>query len=83
MAVSHADGPAAGLAAIDAIDRADDLKGDLSTYPYFHSARGEMLLQLDRRAEAADCFRSAIEVCRNDAEVTHLEARLSVAAAPH
>ena len=40
-------------------------------------------LQLDRRAEAADCFRSAIEVCRNDAEVTHLRARLSVAAAPH
>ena len=77
VAVSHADGPAAGLAAIDAIAEADDLRGDLSTYPYFHSARGEMLLQLDRRAEAAACFRSAIDVCHNDTELTHLRARLA------
>ena len=77
VAVSHADGPAAGLAAIDAIAEADDLRGDLSTYPYFHSARGEMLLQLDRRADAAACFRSAIHVCHNDTELTHLLARLA------
>ncbi len=79
VAVSHADGPAAGLAAIDAIEAADDLEGDLSDYPYFHSARGEMLLRLDRRREAAACIRSAIDVCHNDTERAHLQARLAAA----
>jgi len=79
VAVSHADGPGAGLAAIDAIEAADDLRGDLSAYPYFHSARGEMLLQLDRGSEAADSFRTAIDVCHNDTEATHLRARLEAA----
>lgn len=79
VAVSHADGPAAGLAAIDAIAGADDLEGDLSAYPYFHSARGETLLRLGRWQEAADSFRVAIDVCRNDPEATHLRARLDAA----
>ncbi len=79
VAVSHADGPGAGLAAMDAIARADDLEGDLSAYPYFHSARGEMLLRLDRRHEAADSFRIALDVCRNDTEAAHLRTRLEAA----
>ena len=79
VAVSHADGPAAGLAAIDAIDRADDLEGDLSAYPYYHSAKGEILLRLDRGSEAADCFRAAIDLGGSEAERAHLRARLDVA----
>ena len=76
IAISHADGPAVGLAAIDRIVRADDLDGDLTAYPYFHSSRAELLHRLGRDDEARVAFARAIEHSTNDAQRTHLGHRL-------
>ncbi len=75
VAVSHADGPAAGLAAIEAIGHADDLDTTLTAYPYFHSARAELLLQLGRPTEAVAAFDEAIAVSANGTELAHLRSR--------
>jgi len=54
VAVAEANGNEAGLRALEKIHDADDLEGDLQQYPYFHSARGELLHRLGRRAVAVD-----------------------------
>ncbi len=51
-----ADGPEAGLALVDA------LGGELDGYHLFHAARADLLRRLDRRAEAADAYRRALEL---------------------
>ncbi len=72
-AIGHRDGPAAGLAEIDALSDAD--RTELATYPYLHAARAEFLRRLgsDRDADAA--FDAAIAASQNDAERRHLERR--------
>ena len=50
VAVAEVDGPAAGLAAVDA------LGGDLGRYHLFHATRADLLRRLGRRDEAADAY---------------------------
>jgi RNA polymerase sigma-70 factor (ECF subfamily) len=75
VAVAEADGPHEGLRAIDAIAAADDLGGELETYPYLHSSRAEFLARLGRADEASSEFDLALAICGNEAERTHLEQR--------
>ena len=72
IAVAECDGPAAGLAAVDAL-AADPA---LATYHYLPAARAELLDRLGRRPEAAAAFREAVALAVNPVEVRHLEARL-------
>jgi RNA polymerase sigma-70 factor (ECF subfamily) len=53
-AVAMADGPAIGLALMDAL--AED--GSLDMYPYLHAARADLLRRLGRRSEAAVAYRA-------------------------
>ena len=76
VAVSYADSAVAGLAALDAISAADDIGEDLTSYPYFHSARGELLDRVGRRADALQAFDLALAHSRNTAEQRHLHTRL-------
>ncbi len=76
VAISMADGPAAGLPLVDA------LSGELSEYHLFHAARADMLRRLGRDAEAADAYRSALGRATNQAERAFLEGRLAPGA-PH
>ncbi len=77
VAVSHADGPAVGLAAIDAIPSADDLDGDLADYPYFYSSRAELLARVDRLDDARLAFERALALSTSDAQSHHLRRRLA------
>jgi RNA polymerase sigma-70 factor, ECF subfamily len=64
VAVSMADGPAAGLALVDAI--ADDPA--LSAYHLLPSVRGDLLLKLGRAAEARAELERAASLTRNARE---------------
>ena len=77
VAVAQADGPAVGLAAIEAIAAADDLDSDLADYPYFHTARAELLVELDREDEAGTAFERARELSTNDAQIRHIGRRVA------
>jgi RNA polymerase sigma factor (sigma-70 family) len=63
VAVSRADGPAAGLERLEALADVDSLQ----RYPLFHAARGDVLERLDRPAEAAAAFHRAAELESNAA----------------
>ena len=56
VAIAMADGPAAGLALIDAIGAT----GDLSDYYLMWSARADLLRRLERWSEAAESYRAAL-----------------------
>ena len=71
LAVSYAEGPDAGLAAIEAIDHG----GELDTYPYLHAGRAELLARLGRSAEAIASYDEALRLTTNDSERAHLERR--------
>jgi RNA polymerase sigma-70 factor (ECF subfamily) len=71
-AVAMRDGPATGLAMIDAITPADALDG----YLYLHAARGDLLRRLERWSEAAAAYRRALELASNGAERSFLSGRL-------
>ena len=70
IAVGEADGPALGLALIDELEPA------LSGYHSFHAARADSLRRLGRTVEAAEAYRSAIELAGNTAEIAFLTRRL-------
>ncbi|MGO8752041.1 MAG: RNA polymerase sigma factor [Terriglobia bacterium] len=72
VAVAMRDGPAAGLALIDAILA----RGDLEAYHLAHSARGELCRRLGRTAEARAAFKRAIELAGQQPERRFLERRL-------
>ncbi len=61
VAVSRADGPAAGLERLAALAGS----GSLQRYPLFHAARGDMLERLGRLPEAAAAFHRAAELETN------------------
>lgn len=69
VAVSRADGPAAGLAAVDA------LVGDLADYQPFHATRADLLAQLGARSEAIAAYDEAIARTRNTSERRFLDDR--------
>ncbi|MGE4163087.1 MAG: RNA polymerase sigma factor [Vicinamibacterales bacterium] len=73
VAVAMRDGPAAGLALIDAIlDR-----GDLRDYRLAHGARGELCRRLGRTAEARTALERALTLTRQEPERRLLQARLA------
>jgi len=73
VALGMADGPAAGLAI------ADDLaaRGELPGYHLLPAVRADLLRRLGRLAEAADAYRTAIELAGTDSERRYLENRLT------
>ncbi len=73
VAVAMADGPAFGLAMMDAIAASGELDG----YPYLPAARADLLRRLERWSEAADAYRRAIALTGNRQEHEFLERRLA------
>ena len=72
VAVAMRDGPAAGLALIDAI-LAD---GDLVDYYLMHSARADLCRRLGRTADARAAYERALALVRQDPERRFLMRRL-------
>ena len=72
VAVAMRDGPAAGLALIDAILA----RGDLEDYHLAHSARADLCRRLGRNAEARAAYQRALSLTRQEPERRFLERRL-------
>ncbi|HYG64729.1 MAG TPA: RNA polymerase sigma factor [Thermoanaerobaculia bacterium] len=72
VAVAMRDGPAAGLALVDAILE----RGDLADYHLAHSARADLLRRLGRSEESAAAYRKALSLARQEPERRFLEGRL-------
>jgi RNA polymerase sigma-70 factor (ECF subfamily) len=73
VAVAMRDGPAAGLALIDAIlDR-----GDLSDYRLAHAARADLRRRVGRTADARASYERALALTRQEPERRFLERRLA------
>jgi RNA polymerase sigma-70 factor (ECF subfamily) len=75
VAVGERDGPAAGLAAVEAL-LAPEAGGALAGYPLAHAARAELLARLGRDDEAATGYAAALALETNAATRRHLERRL-------
>jgi len=73
VAVSLADGPAAGLGELAELER----DGRLAGYRYLPAARADMLRRLGRRPEAAAAYQDALALAENDAERDYLARRLA------
>ncbi|MFJ4711158.1 RNA polymerase sigma factor [Streptomyces sp. NPDC088785] len=73
VAVSMAEGPAAGLALVDAVADAPALRA----YHLLPSVRGDLLERLGRTAEARAEFARAADLTRNERERAYLRARAS------
>ncbi|MGH6945133.1 MAG: RNA polymerase sigma factor [Geminicoccaceae bacterium] len=71
-AVAMRDGPAAGLALIDAILA----RGDLEDYHLAHSARADLCRRLGRTAEARVAYERSLGLTRQEPERRFLERRL-------
>jgi RNA polymerase sigma-70 factor, ECF subfamily len=76
-AVAMRDGPAAGLALIDAMLA----RGDLADYHLAHSARAELCRRLGRNADARAAYERALSLARQEPERRFLERRLRELAA--
>jgi len=72
-AVAEAYGPEEGLRLLDDLER----RGELSSYHLLPAARGRLLGRLNRREEAADAYRQALDLVTNDAERRFLERELA------
>ncbi len=73
VAVAMRDGPAAGLAIIDAILG----RGDLQEYRLAHAARAELCRRLGKTADARASFERALALTRQEPERRFLERRLA------
>lgn len=73
VAVARADGPAAGLRLLDALDT----EGALRDYHLLPAVRADLLRQLGRSGEASVEYRRARDLAGNEAERRFLEARLA------
>lgn len=67
-AIGERDGPAAGLAAVDAVP-------GLAGYPLWHAARAELLARLGRAADADAAYAAAIALDQDPAQLTYLRRR--------
>jgi RNA polymerase sigma-70 factor (ECF subfamily) len=67
IAVGEIDGPAAGLAIVEALD--------LSGYHPFHAARADLLRRAGRNTDAGEAYGRAIELATNPAEQAYLQLR--------
>jgi RNA polymerase sigma-70 factor (ECF subfamily) len=72
-AIAMAEGPAAGLARMDALAAG----GELATYHLFHAARADLLRRMGRFAEAETAYRDALALVRQEPERRFLERRLA------
>jgi RNA polymerase sigma-70 factor (ECF subfamily) len=73
VAVAMRDGPAAGLALVDAILE----RGDLRDYRLAHAARADLCRRLGRTAEARSAYQRALELTRQEPERRFLAGRLN------
>jgi RNA polymerase sigma-70 factor (ECF subfamily) len=73
VAIAMADGPAAGLALVDALANG----GALDDYHLLHAARADLLRRQNRRDEAAAAYERALALATNEAERRFLAARLA------
>ena len=71
VAVAMAQGPAAGLPRIDA------LESELAEYHLWHAARADLLRRLGKTREAAAAYRAALEHVGSEPERRFLERRLA------
>jgi RNA polymerase sigma-70 factor (ECF subfamily) len=71
-AIAMRDGPAAGLALIDAIIA----RGDLADYHLAHSARAECYRRLGRAAEAIESYQRALELTRQQPQRHFIQRRI-------
>jgi RNA polymerase sigma-70 factor, ECF subfamily len=72
-AISMADGPEAGLQAVELLAATGELDG----HHLLHATRADLLGRLDRRGEAAAAYSRAVELADNGAERRFLERRLA------
>jgi RNA polymerase sigma-70 factor, ECF subfamily len=72
VAVAMAEGPRAGLAAMDGLVAADDLKD----YHLLHAARADLLRRLGLLDEASKSYMRALALVTNESERRFLERRL-------
>jgi RNA polymerase sigma-70 factor (ECF subfamily) len=77
VAVGMSEGPAAGLALVDALGGS----GKLAGYYLLPATRADLLRRLGRFAEAADAYREALDLAATDTERSYLAGRLAEAAA--
>jgi len=75
VAIGFAEGPEAGLAALDALPQ-DALAG----YHHYHVARADALSRLGRTSEARDAYEAALARTQNAAEQSYLRTKLQQAA---
>jgi RNA polymerase sigma-70 factor (ECF subfamily) len=73
VAVAMRDGPAEGLALIDAVLA----QGDLSDYHLAHAARADLCRRLGKTAQARASYKRAIALARQEPERRFLERRLA------
>jgi RNA polymerase sigma-70 factor (ECF subfamily) len=73
VAVAMADGPAAGLKLVEALEAS----GALAGYHLLPATRADLLRRLDRHAEAAASYREALELAATEAERRYLARRLA------
>ena len=69
VALAELTGPADALAIVDELE--------LPNYYLYHAIRADLLRRLDRKAEAAQAYRAALDRTDNAAEQTHLRRRLA------
>ena len=73
VAVAMRDGPAAGLALVDAILG----RGDLADYRLAHATRADLCRRLGRVPEARAAYEKALAMTRQEAEQRFLKKRLA------
>jgi RNA polymerase sigma-70 factor (ECF subfamily) len=73
VALAMVQGPGAALAEVEALEQA----GRLAGYRYLAATKADLLRRLDRRAEAAQAYRAALDLADNAAERAFLAGRLA------
>jgi RNA polymerase sigma-70 factor (ECF subfamily) len=73
VAVAMADGPAAGLALVDALDGSGALDG----YHLLAATRADFLRRLGRHEDARDAYRRALDLVTSESERRYLTRRLA------
>jgi RNA polymerase sigma-70 factor (ECF subfamily) len=73
VAVAMADGPGAGMAILDDLER----EGSLDGYYLFHAARADLLRRMGWLQEAHDAYTEALTLCQNAVEQSYMRRRLT------
>jgi RNA polymerase sigma-70 factor (ECF subfamily) len=78
VAVAMADGPEAGLAIVDAVERA----GTLSGYHLLPATKADLFRRLGRRGEAVAAYTEALALTASESEQRYLRRRLDEVRSP-